>query len=76
MDGWMDVQRNVECEKEGKTRVQARCSRWKRMSGVICDRRVGARVKGKVFKMVVRLALLYDLETAAPTKRQEAELKK
>lgn len=29
---------------------------------VICDRRVSARVKGKVCKMVVRLVMLYALE--------------
>ena len=38
------------------------------MSGVICDRRVPARVKGKAYTM------LYGLETVALTKRQEAEM--
>ena len=44
------------------------------MSGVICDRRVPARVKGKVYKVPVRPAMLYGLETVAVTKRQEAEM--
>ena len=44
------------------------------MSGVICDRRVPARVKGKVYRVAVRPAILYGLETVAPTKRQEAEM--
>ena len=44
------------------------------MSGVICDRRVPARVKGKVYKMVVRPAMLYGLEMVARMKRQEVEL--
>ena len=39
----------------------------------ICARRVPARVKGKVYKVAVRPAMLYGLETVAPTKRQEAE---
>ena len=40
------------------------------MSGVICDRRVpAARVKGKVYKVAVRPAMLYGLETVALTKR-------
>ena len=39
------------------------------MSGVICDRRVPARVKGKVCKVAVRPAMLYGLETVALTKR-------
>ena len=43
------------------------------MSGVICDRRVPARVKGKVYKVAVRPAMLYGLQTVALTKIQEAE---
>ena len=43
------------------------------MSGVICDRRVPTSVKGKVYMVAVRPAMLYGLETVALTKRQEAE---
>ena len=45
-----------------------------RMTGVMCDRRVSARVKGKVYRTVVRPAMLYGLETVALTSRQVAEL--
>ena len=70
------VQRNGECGREVKTRVglQAGWNGWRRMSGLICDRRVPARVKGKVHKVAVRPAMLYGLETVALTKRQEAEM--
>ena len=44
------------------------------MSGLICDRRVPARVKGKVYTVAVRPAMLYGWETVALTKRQEAEM--
>ena len=44
------------------------------MSGVICDRRVPARAKGKVYKVAVRPAMLYRLERVALTKRQAAEM--
>ena len=52
-------------------RVQAGWNGWRRISGVICHRRVPARVKGKV---AVKSALLYRLETVALAKRQEAEM--
>ena len=68
------VQSNGECGREVKKRVQAGRNGWRRMSGVICDRRVPARVKGKVYRVAVRPAMLYGLETAALTKRQEAEM--
>ena len=68
------VQSNGECGREVKKRVQAGWNGWRRMSGVLCDRRVPARVKGKVYKVAVRPAMLYGLETVALTKRQEAEM--
>ena len=43
------------------------------MSGLICDRRLSACVKGKVYKTVVRPTILYGLETMSLTKKQEAE---
>ena len=44
---------------------------------MICNRKlsVSACVKGKVYKMVVRPAMLYGLETVPLTKKQEAELR-
>ena len=42
--------------------------------GVICDRRLPARVKGKVYSSVVRPAMLYELETVAVTKKQVEEM--
>ena len=57
-----------------KKRVHAGWNGWRRMSGVICDRRVPARVKGKVYRVAVRPAMLYRLETVELTKRQEAEM--
>ena len=68
------VQSNGECGKEVKKRVQAGWNGWRRMSGVICDRGVPARVKGKVYRVAARPAMLYGLETVALTKRQEAEM--
>ena len=44
------------------------------MSGVICDRRISAKMKGKMYKTVVRPAMLYGLEAVALTRKQEAEL--
>ncbi|KAF3704702.1 hypothetical protein EXN66_Car020392 [Channa argus] len=68
------VQSNGECGKEVKRRVQAGWNGWRKVSGVLCDKRVSARMKGKVFKTVVRPEMLFSLETVALKKRQEAEL--
>ncbi|KAK3508704.1 hypothetical protein QTP70_004253 [Hemibagrus guttatus] len=42
--------------------------------GVLCDRKISARIKGKVYRTVVRPAMLYGLETVSLRKRQESEL--
>ena len=68
------VQCNGGCGSEVKRRVQAGWNGWRRVSGVICDRRLSACAKGKVYKTVVRPAMLYGLETVPLTKKQEAEL--
>ncbi|MCJ8729253.1 hypothetical protein PDJAM_G00103960 [Pangasius djambal] len=68
------VQSNGECGKEVKKRVQAGWNGWRKVSGVLCDRIISARIKGKVYKTVVRLAMLYGLETVSLRKRQESEL--
>ena len=40
------------------------------MSGVLCYRKLSARVKGKMYKSVVRPAMLYRMETMAVTEKQ------
>ena len=68
------VQESNGCEREVRKRVQARWNRWRRVSGVICDRRLPARVKGKVYSSVVRSAMVYRLEIMAVTKKQVEEM--
>ncbi|KAK3558663.1 hypothetical protein QTP86_023102, partial [Hemibagrus guttatus] len=68
------VQSNGACGKEVKKRVQAGWNGWRKVSGVLCDRKISARIKGKVYRTVVRLAMLYGLETVSLRKRQESEL--
>ncbi|KAK3508820.1 hypothetical protein QTP70_009611 [Hemibagrus guttatus] len=68
------VQSSGECGKEVKKRVQAGWNGWRKVSGVLCDRKISARIKGKVYRTVVRAAMLYGLETVSLRKRQESEL--
>ena len=68
------VQESGGCEREVKKRVQAGWNGWRRISGVIYDRRLPARVKGKVYSSVVRPAMAYGLETVAVPKKQVEEM--
>ena len=55
------VQSNGVCGSECRKRVQAGWSEWRKVAGVICDRRVEylpAHRKGKLYKTLVRPAVL------------------
>ena len=47
------VQESGSCYREVKKRVQTGWNKWRKVSEVICDRRLPARVKGKVYSSVV-----------------------
>ena len=47
---------------------------WKKCSGVLCDKRMPVKLKGKVYRTDVRPAMLYRAETWATTKRQESRI--
>lgn len=49
------VKSTDKCTNKVKKRVQAGWSGWRRVSGVICDRRIATSVKGKVYKIVQML---------------------
>ena len=52
------IQSNREYGKEVKKHMQAGWNGWRKMSDVMCNQRVSARMKGMVHKMVVRPAIL------------------
>ena len=68
------VQESGGYEREVKKRVKAGWNGCRRVSGVICDKRLPARVKGKVYSSMVRPAMMYGLETVAVTKKQVEEM--
>ena len=46
-------------------RIKAGWKNWKKMSGVLCNKRIGIKLKGKVHKTVVKPAMMYGAETWA-----------
>ena len=69
------VSRDGSCEEEIRRRIQAGWLSWRKISGVLCDRKLSARVKGKMYKCVVRPAIMYGMETVAVTDKQVGKLK-
>ena len=73
------VSNDGRCE-EVRRRIQAGWMSWRKVSGVLCDRKLSAKVKSKMYKSVVRPTILYGMETVAVTERlmgkmEVAELK-
>lgn len=68
------IKSSGDCGSEVKKRIQAGWCGWRRVSGIVCDKRIPTKLKGKVFKTVIRPAMMYGLETVALTKRQVGEL--
>ena len=64
------VSSDGRCEEEVRRRIQVGWMSWKKMSGVLCDKKLSARVKGKMYKSAVSPVMLYGMETVAVTERQ------
>ena len=61
-------------EGEVRRRVQAGANTWRAVEGVMADRRVSKRLKGKVMSTCVTPACLYGTETLALTELQQHRL--
>ena len=67
------IMENGDLEEEVTHRVQG-WNNWKKVSGVLCDRKIKARMKVRVYKTVVRPALMYENETWPSKKAHEKRL--
>ena len=65
---------NRELDAEMTHRIQSGWKNWKRISRILCDRRISLRVKWKVYNTVVRPAMMYGAETWAVKKAHEKKL--
>jgi len=67
---------NGGCESDVKNRIKAAWSKWREVSGVVCDKNMSKRVKGKVYKTMIRPVLMYGAETWALRKKDEVLLER
>jgi len=56
------VQQNGDIDEDINHRIKVGWQKWRYSSSVLCDKRVPLGLKGKVYRMVVRLAVLYGLK--------------
>ena len=65
---------NADLDAEMTHRIQSGWKNWKRVSGILYDRRISLRVKGKVYKTVVRPTIMYGAEKWTVNKAPEKKL--
>ena len=67
------VQEDGGSDKEVTKRIQAGWGAWKKITGVMCDKKVPEKVRGG-YKTMVRPAMMYRMEAVAVTKVQEERM--
>jgi hypothetical protein len=65
---------NGTIAEEISARIRAAWLAWRKVSGVIYDRRIPLKLKGQIYKTAVRPALLYGAETWNPTQRDSQRI--
>ena len=68
------VQEDGEMKNEISNRIQSGWRNWRKCSGVLNDRKIPVKLKGKVYKTAIRPAMLYAAETWATKEMDEKRL--
>ena len=66
------LQRDGDIDEDVSHRIKAGWMKWRQASGVLCDKRVPQKLKGKFYRTAIRPAMLYGAE-CWPTKRRHIQ---
>ena len=56
------LQKDDEIDEDVRHKILAGWLKWRQASGVLCDRRVPQKLKGKFYRTAIRPAMLYGAE--------------
>ncbi|XP_050503585.1 uncharacterized protein LOC126882654 [Diabrotica virgifera virgifera] len=68
------LQSNGEIDGDACSRIRAGWMKWKEVSGVLCDRKIPMKLKGKFYKTAIRPAMMYGTECWAVKKKEEQRI--
>ena len=68
------VQKDGEIDSDVTHRIQVGWCRWRAATGVLCDKRFPAKLKGKFYRVAIRPAMLYGTECWAIKRTQARKL--
>ncbi|KAG2634251.1 hypothetical protein PVAP13_2NG197403 [Panicum virgatum] len=66
------LQKDGDIDENVRHRISTGWLKWRQASGVLCDRRVPQKLKGKFYRTAIRSAMLYGAE-CWPTKRRHVQ---
>ena len=61
------LQRDGDIDEDVSHRIKAGWMKWRQASGVLCDKRVPQKLKGKFYRTAIRPAMLYGAECCEKT---------
>jgi hypothetical protein len=56
------LQSEGEIDEDVSHKIRVGWVKWRQTSGVICDKKVPNKLKGKLYRTVIRPAMMYDAE--------------
>ena len=56
------LQRDGNIDEDVSNRIKAGWMKWRQASGVLCDKRIQRKLKGKFYRTAIRPAMLYGAE--------------
>ena len=56
------LQRDGDIDADVSHRIKAGWIKWRQASGILCDKRVPQKLKGKFYRTAIRPAMLYGAE--------------
>ncbi|KAG2581129.1 hypothetical protein PVAP13_6KG015450 [Panicum virgatum] len=66
------LQKDGDIDEDVRHRISASWLKWRQASGMLCDKRVPQKLKGKFYRTAIRPAMLYGAE-CWPTKRRHVQ---
>ena len=66
------LQKDGDIDEDVSHRIKVGWLKWRQASGVLCDKRVPQKLKGKFYRTVIRPGMLYGAE-CWPTKRRHVQ---
>ena len=66
------LQKYGDIDEDVRHRISAGWLKWRQASGILCDRRVPQKLKGKFYRTAIRPAMLYGAE-CCPAKRRRVQ---